>query len=119
MMTTLTEEAFNQEVLHSSVPVLVHFRAPWCGICRLISPVLNSVQSTWPVPVRLIDINADENLRLANAYRLKTLPTVLYIENGEVIHRIEGLKSRDDFRARMEDIACRLRLESTFSSQSA
>ncbi len=119
MMMTVTDDNFHQEVLTSSVPVFVHFQAPWCGICRLISPILNSYQAEWPGPLRLFDVNADENLRLANQYQLTTLPTLLFIENGQVLHRIEGFKGRDDFRDRLEDIAYRYRLESTYISRSA
>ncbi|MEL6492754.1 MAG: thioredoxin domain-containing protein [Cyanobacteria bacterium J06634_6] len=114
-MMTVTDENFGQEVLSSSAPVIVHFQAPWCGICRLISPVLNSFQLEWPGSVRVVDINADENLKLANLYRLKTLPTLLYIENGTVIERIEGFRSREILRRRLDDIARRSQLESTFS----
>lgn len=118
MMTTVTEDNFTKEVLHSSVPVLVHFRAPWCGVCRLISPVLAQVQAEWPVPVKLFDVNADENFKLANQYRLKTLPTLLYVEGGKVVQRLEGFVSRDDFREQLEAIACRYRLETAYSSRS-
>ena len=116
MMTTVTEETFSQEVLASSDPVLVHFQAPWCGICRLIMPILDQLKSEWPVSVSLINVNADENFKLANRYQLKTLPTLLYIEGGKIIHRIEGIASRDDFRDRMEKIASRYRLETVYSS---
>ena len=114
-MMTVTDENFGQEVLASSAPVIVHFQAPWCGICRLISPVLNSFQLEWPGSVRVVDINADENLKLANLYELKTLPTLLYIENGTVIERIEGFRSREILRRRLDDIAHRYQLENTFS----
>ena len=119
MMTTVTEENFTTEVIASSVPVWVHFRAPWCGVCRLISPLLAQAQAEWPVPVKLFDVNADENFRLANQYQLKTLPTLLYIEGGKITHRIEGIASRDDFRIRLGNIACRYQLETAYSSRSA
>ncbi|MEL6470375.1 MAG: thioredoxin domain-containing protein [Cyanobacteria bacterium J06623_4] len=115
MMTSVTDENFNREVLASSVPVFVHFRAPWCGLCRLITPVLQGVQADWPGQVRLLDVNADENLKLANKYQLKTLPTLLYLENGQVIHRLEGFRSREFLRAKLKDIAARHRLEGMLS----
>ena len=115
MMPTVTEDNFNQEVLASSTPVLVHFRAPWCGICRLISPLLDRYRDEWPGQLHLYEVNADENFKLANQYRLTTLPTLLYIENGEVLHRIEGFKNREGFRDRLEDIAWRYRLKDTFT----
>ena len=104
MMTTVTEENFNREVLASSVPVLVHFRAPWCGICRLASPILNSFQAELSDPLRVFDVNADDNLRLANYYQLKTLPTLLYVVNGEVVGRIEGFQGRDALCAQLEEM---------------
>ena len=115
MTTTVTDETFTQEVLNSSVPVFVHFHAPWCGICRLITPILKSIQSEWPGQLLITDINADENLRLANQYQLKTLPTLLYIEKGKVLHRIEGFKGRSELRDRIDSIARRCRLDATLS----
>lgn len=115
MMTTATDEKFTREVLASSVPVFVHFRAPWCGICNLVSPVLSSFQASYSNQVRVVDINADENLVLANRYDLKTLPTVLCIEDGTVIQRIEGFKSRESLKESLESVMQRYRLEDTFS----
>ena len=115
MMTTVTDENFMQEVLSSSAPVIVHFQAPWCGLCRLITPVLNSFQLECPGSIRVLDVNADENLKLANHYRLKTLPTLLYMEQGKVIHRIEGFRSREVLRQKLDDIAHRHQLENSLS----
>ncbi len=115
MMTMVTDENFSHEVLASSVPVLVHFSAPWCGICRLVPPVLHSFRAERPGLIEIIDINADQNFRLANRYQLTTLPTVLYIENGRVLQRIEGFSSREALRAQLEGIKQRNYLESAFS----
>ncbi len=118
MMTTVTEENFEQAVLASSVPAFVYFSAPWCGICKLVPPILASVQAEWPGLVNLFQVNADENFRLANRYRLRSLPTLLYIESGEVIQRIEGFQSRQAFYAKLTDMAYRHRLETAFTPQS-
>ncbi len=117
-MTTVTDENFDREVLSSSVPVIVHFQAPWCGICRLITPVLNTFQTDWPGFIRVLNVNADENLRLANFYRLETLPTLLYIEQGQVVDRLEGFRSRELLRTRLNAIANR-HLSGTALSKSA
>ena len=114
-MTMVTDENFSREVLASSVPVLVHFSAPWCGICRLVSPVLNSFQSECPELIQIVDINADQNLRLANRYQLTALPTVLYIEHGRVLQRIEGFRSREYLLTQLEAIKQRYHLESVLS----
>lgn len=98
MSLTADESTFEREVLGSPVPVLVHFWAPWCGVCRLVEPLLLSLQDEWLGNFRLVDVNADENFKLANYYRLKTLPTLLIFQNGDLCHRIEGIGSRDELK---------------------
>lgn len=89
------EHTFENEVLGSSTPVLVHFGAPWCGPCRMIEPLLSQFQAQLKEPVKLVAINTDENLKLASHYRIKTLPTILVFQGGQVLHRLEGLYKRE------------------------
>ena len=70
-----------------------------------------SLQDEWLGNLRLVDINADDNLKLANQYRLTTLPTLLIFQQGQVDHRIEGLKSRDDLRSALTDYLQHLNLD--------
>ncbi|PSN17878.1 thiol reductase thioredoxin [filamentous cyanobacterium CCP5] len=102
MSTSISEKAFRTEVMDASVPVLVHFWAPWCGLCKMISPLLERFQSEWGGQVRLIDINADENLRLANFYQLTTLPTLMLFERGELLHRIDSFRGREELRQSLD-----------------
>jgi len=101
---SLNERTFRQEVLESPTPALVDFWAPWCGLCRLIHPLVQEFQSDWAEPVKLVRVNADENLKLANTYRIKSLPTILLFENGQVVHRLEGFNGREDLRRALKAI---------------
>ena len=103
-MLSLNERTFRQEVLESPTPALVDFWAPWCGLCRLIHPLVQEFQSDWAEPVKLVRVNADENLKLANTYRIKSLPTILLFDNGQVVHRLEGFNGREDLRRALKAI---------------
>ena len=105
MQLSVNERTFKQEVLESSTPVLVNFWAPWCGLCRMINPLLSRFQTEWGEQVKLVGVNADESLKLASTYRLTTLPTLLWIEGVKVLHRIDSFHGRDDLRIALEKIA--------------
>lgn len=104
MALAVNELTFKQEVLNSSAPVLVGFWAPWCGVCRLVNPMLSELQAGWSGQIKLVSINADENLKLASLHRLTTLPTVMLFDQGTVLCRLEQFKGRDDFRKATVDL---------------
>lgn len=98
MTLMVNQLSFKQEVLASPTPVLVNFWAPWCGICKLVNPMLLEIQAEWGEQLKIVDINADENLRLSSSYRLTTLPTVLLFDRGALLCRVDKLGNRTDFQ---------------------
>ena len=101
MPFVINETDFQREVLQDSRPVLVHFWTPWCGLCRLISPMLETIQGGDEV-VKVVSVNADENFKLANFYRLRNLPTIILFKNGELIEKLDGFNSRDHLKTNLE-----------------
>ncbi len=104
MVLSVSERTFTQEVLESSVPVLVNFEAPWCGLCRIIHPMLRQFKAQCGEEIKLVGVNADENFKLSTTYRLTSLPTLLLIENGIVRQRLESFRGREDLLAALEEI---------------
>lgn len=104
MLLSLNERNFRQEVLESSLPVLVDFSAPWCGLCRVIQPLLREFEASWDGQVKLVRVNADDNLKLATTYRIKSLPTLLLFEGGQVIQRLDHFNSRDEVRVALRSL---------------
>jgi thioredoxin 1 len=104
MPSLLNEADFQKEVLEASRPVLVHFWTPWCGLCRLINPLLKAMQESNQQEIKVISINADENLRLANTYRLKNVPTIMLFQNGELVEKLDSFNSRDRLKRALEKI---------------
>ena len=105
MVLSVSDRTFEQEVLASPIPVLVDFGAPWCGLCQLIQPLLLQFHNHYNSQIKLVKVNADENFKLSNTYRLTNLPTLLLIENGKVRDRLEDFHNPNELQAILEEIS--------------
>ena len=104
MLSKVNQDTFREEVLQSSQPVVVHFWAPWCGLCRAIDPMLAQLQNSLEQPIKLVSINADDNFKLANTYQLRSLPTLLFFENGSLQQRLDHFQGRDGIFATVQNL---------------
>jgi len=102
MVLSVSERTFAQEVFEASTPVLVHFSAPWCGLCRAIEPTLTTFESDWAGKVKLLGVNADRSFKLANTYRLTSLPTLILFEGDKVRFRFEQYQGREELRRTLD-----------------
>ena len=80
----ITDENFETEVLKGEKPTLVDFWAEWCGPCKQISPILEEIASNEDNKVTIAKINIDENPRVATDYGIRSIPTMLLFNNGEL-----------------------------------
>ncbi|MEG4862956.1 MULTISPECIES: thioredoxin family protein [unclassified Microcoleus] len=102
MVLSVSERTFAQEVFQASTPVLVHFWAPWCGLCRAIDPTLKTFDAQWAGKVKLLGVNADQSLKLANTYRLTSLPTLILFEGDRAQFRFEHYQGREELRRTLD-----------------
>ena len=91
-VVTLTTSNFRQEVLESDAPVIVDFYADWCGPCKHIAPVMESLSEKWKGQVRFAKVDIDANPEIARGYNISSIPAVLRFENGEVTNWCLGAK---------------------------
>lgn len=98
MITTVTKENFDQEVLMSKEPVLVDFWAAWCMPCKMLSPIVDQVASERS-DVKVCKINIDDEGELAIRYGVMSIPTLIVFKNGEIANKSIGLISKEDILA--------------------
>jgi thioredoxin 1 len=92
---SLTDGTFATEVLESKVPVLVDFWAPWCGPCRLMSPIVDEVSTVVGERARVVKVNIDEARSTAVRYSITSIPSFVVIVGGEVQQRFSGVVPKD------------------------
>lgn len=84
-LINVTDDSFAQDVLQSSVPVLVDFWAPWCGPCRMLTPILEDLATQYLGKVKVAKVNIDENNMIASQYNVRSIPTLILFKNGEAV----------------------------------
>jgi thioredoxin 1 len=95
---TVNDQNFHDEVLESTTPVLVDFWAPWCGPCRMMSPVVDELASDLGDQAKVVKINVDDAAETAAKYGVRSIPTFAVIKNGEVQRQFGGVQTKDALR---------------------
>jgi thioredoxin 1 len=89
-VVVLTDDNWKQEVSEASEPVLVDFWAEWCAPCRMIAPAVQALAATYAGRLKVGKLNVDENPRVAEAFRIRSIPTLLLFQGGEVVNQQIG-----------------------------
>lgn len=90
MTQEISDKNFEQEVLQSSIPVLVDFWAPWCGPCRALTPTIDAVASEYAGKVKVVKLNTDENPESAVKFRINSIPNLIFFKNGKPVDQLIG-----------------------------
>ena len=81
---------FESEVLKSDIPVIVDFWAPWCGPCKAIAPILEQISDEQGDKIKIVKVNVDDNQKYAADFGIRSIPTLLIFNNGELKNQIVG-----------------------------
>lgn len=98
----VTDETFEQEVIESSVPVLVDFWAPWCGPCRMVAPVVDEISEQYLGKVKVVKVNTDDNPSVASKYGIRSIPTLMIFKDGQRVDMVVGAVPKTTLASTLE-----------------
>jgi thioredoxin 1 len=90
MVTDITDQDFEEQVIKSTLPVLIDLWAPWCGPCRMVAPVVDKLAEKYEGRFKFYRMNVDENPRTAAKYRIMAIPTLMFFKGGEAVDTVVG-----------------------------
>jgi thioredoxin 1 len=96
---TFTDQAWDQDVLKSDVPVLVDFWAEWCGPCRMMGPTIDAVAEEFDGRVKVGKLDVDNNMQTATKYQIRGIPALLVFKGGQVVDQRVGAIGKSDVQA--------------------
>lgn len=97
-----TDANFENDVLKSSVPVLVDYWAEWCGPCKMIAPILDEIATDYQGKLKIAKVNVDENAHLTQKYGIRSIPTLMLFKGGSVQAQKIGALSKSQLTAFIE-----------------
>ncbi len=103
LLLELTDQNFDEAVLSNPQPVVVDFWAPWCGPCKMLTPIIHELAAEYAGRVVVGKLNIDNSPAVAAKHGIETIPTLLFFSNGGIVGRQVGLLAKAPLKAKIDD----------------
>ena len=100
-----TSQNFEEEVLQSNLPVLVDFYADWCVPCKMMAPIVEEMAQSFDGKVKVGKCNIDENMEIAQKYRVMSIPTFVIFKDGQPIETNVGAMSKEELEDKLNKLS--------------
>lgn len=100
-MKEINDNIFNKEVNENDVPVVVDFWAPWCGPCRMLSPVMEELDKQYSGKVKFMKVNVDENPITSQQFGIASIPTIMIFKGGRPVENLVGFMPKANIENRL------------------
>ncbi|MAQ43155.1 MAG: thioredoxin [Candidatus Marinimicrobia bacterium] len=100
----VNEDDFDSMVINSDKPVLVDFWAEWCGPCKMLTPTIDAISEEYNDKSVIVKVNVDEAPAIATKYGIRSIPSLLFFNNGEVVEQKVGAVSKDELTAVLDKL---------------
>jgi len=97
-----TDSNFNEEVIGSSLPVVVDFWAEWCGPCKMLTPIITDIAKEYDGKVVIGKVNVDDNPQIAAKYGINSIPSLLFFKSGQVVEQHTGLLPKAPLKSKID-----------------
>ncbi|HEX5940454.1 MAG TPA: thioredoxin [Dehalococcoidia bacterium] len=97
-----SDATFEKDVLKAQGPVLVDFWAPWCGPCRMVSPIVDELAGEYDGKISFYKLNTDNNPNTAVKYGIRSIPTLLLFKDGAPVDQVIGFRPKEDLKKRLD-----------------
>lgn len=104
-ISEVTDSTFEQEVLESDRPVLVDFWAEWCAPCRMVAPIVKEIAEEFGDRIRVYKLDVDSNPSTTAKYNIRSIPSLLFFQNGQVADQVVGAVPKARIVERLEALS--------------